>query len=150
MFLYSFCHKKEPHTNDKLFWLIGTELPPSNVFYLYTLHLFFWKEQFSPKSLWKPHKCEQTPSYWNSWTAWKEVQGFTLNYLYHIHFILLQNRWGVVHAILLHKGSPLSLSGVPPTPPSFEMPTARGKTSLNARDGEKERNYLFKSYTYLE
>ena len=39
----------------------------------------------------------------------------------------------------------------PPRPPArFAMPAARGKTSLNARDGEKERSCLFKCYTDLE
>ena len=33
------------------------------------------------------------------------------------------------------------------TPTRFALPAARGKTSLN---GEKERNYLFQSYTDLE
>ena len=58
---------------------------------------------------------------------------------------------GGVHNILLRKGSPLSLSGGPPhTLTRFAMPATRGKMSLNAETGEKERNYLFKSYTVLE
>ena len=58
-----------------------------------------------------------------------------------------------VHNKLLQKGFPLSVSGgsSPSCPPArFAMPTAREKTSLNARDWWKERNCLFKSYTYLE
>ena len=50
---------------------------------------------------------------------------------------MLQSRGGVVHDKLLQKGFPLSVSGgsFPPRPPArFEMPAARGKTSLNARD----------------
>ena len=46
-------------------------------------------------------------------------------------------RQGVVHDKLLQKGFRLSVSGgsFPPRPPArFEMPAARGKTSLNARD----------------
>ena len=50
--------------------------------------------------------------------------------------VVLQYRWGEVHNILLWKGSPHFLSGGPPphTPTRFEMPAARGKMSLNARD----------------
>ena len=51
--------------------------------------------------------------------------------------VLLQSRLGVVHDKLLQKGFPLSVSGgsLPThTPARFEMPAARGKTSLNARD----------------
>ena len=52
--------------------------------------------------------------------------------------VLLQSkRVGVVHDKLLQKGFCLSVSGdsFPPRPPArFAMPTARGKTSLNARD----------------
>ena len=42
-----------------------------------------------------------------------------------------------VHVKLLQKGFPLSVSGGSSplrTPARFEMPTARGKTSLNVRD----------------
>ena len=68
--------------------------------------------------------------------------------------MMFQSRPGVVHDVLLQKGLPLSVSGGPPTHTHtlarFEMPTARGKTPLNAETGEKEWNYLFKSYTDLE
>ena len=65
-----------------------------------------------------------------------------------------EQRQGVVHDKLLQKGFLLSVSGgsFPPLPPArFEMPAARGKTSLSMPEtGEKERNCLFKSYTNLE
>ena len=44
---------------------------------------------------------------------------------------------GVVHDKFSQKGFPLSISGgfCPPRPPAkFQMPAARGKTSLHARD----------------
>ena len=50
--------------------------------------------------------------------------------------------------ILLQKGPPLSLWGSPHTPTRFALPTTRGKMSLSMPEtGERERNYLFKSYT---
>ena len=63
----------------------------------------------------------------------------------------LQNRWGVVHDILLQKGSPLSLSGGPPPHPvgPHSPPPEERRLSM-PETGEKERNYLFKSYTDSE
>ena len=65
--------------------------------------------------------------------------------------LLLQNRPGVVHDKLLQKGSPLSLSGVPHTHLlGSKCPLPEGRCLSMPETGEKERNYLFKSYTDLE
>ena len=52
--------------------------------------------------------------------------------------------------MLLLKGPPFLSGGPPTTFTRFTLPTASGKTHLNPQTGEKERNYLFKSYTDLE
>ena len=64
--------------------------------------------------------------------------------------LVLQSRWGRVHNKLLQKGSPLSVSGgslLPYTPARFEMPSARGKTSLNARDWWKRKGIVYLKIT---
>ena len=67
---------------------------------------------------------------------------------------VLQNRRGGGFPIYYYRKDPRFLSlGVPPhthTPTRFAMPMARGKTFSMPETGEKERNYLFKSYTDLE
>ena len=60
---------------------------------------------------------------------------------------------GVVHDKLLQKGSPLSLSGCPPTHTHLlgsKCPPPEERRLPMPETGEKERNYLFKSYTDLE
>ena len=67
---------------------------------------------------------------------------------------VLQSRWGVVHDKLLQKGFPLSVSGgSPPTHAHLlvsKCPPPEEKRLSMPETGEKERNYLFKSYTNLE
>ena len=80
--------------------------------------------------------------------------------LFFFHFksmvVLLQNRQGVggaVHNILLWKGSPFLSLGVPPPPPhllGLQCPPPEERRLSMPETGEKERNYLFKSYTDLE
>ena len=51
-----------------------------------------------------------------------------------------QTRWGgAVNDILLPKGPTLFLQGSSPPPTGFPLPTTRGKASLNARGGWKEK-----------
>ena len=69
--------------------------------------------------------------------------------------IVLQSRWGVVHDKLLQKGFPLSVSGGSPPPRHAHLLGSKcpppEETHLSMPEtGEKERNYLFKSYTDLE
>ena len=60
---------------------------------------------------------------------------------------------GVVHDILLQKGSPLSLSGGSPHPHTHllgsKCPPPEERHLSMPETGEKERNYLFKSYKDL-
>ena len=65
------------------------------------------------------------------------------------HAMLLQNRWGRVELYTIMERTPI-ISGGAPWPTRFTFPISREKTSLNAETGEKERNYLFKSYIDLE
>ena len=61
-----------------------------------------------------------------------------------------EQAWGVQWMIYYYWKDLPFLSGGPPTPTRFTLPATREKMSLNAMIGEKERNYLFKSYTDLE
>ena len=62
-------------------------------------------------------------------------------------YVTEQTGVGCVNDILLPKGPPF-LQG-PPPPTGFTLPTARERCLSMAEIGEKERNYLFKSYTDL-
>ena len=65
---------------------------------------------------------------------------------------VLQSRPGGGHDKLLQKGSPLSVSGGPPNTHLLGLkcsPPEERHLSM-PETGEKERNYLFKSYTDLE
>ena len=65
------------------------------------------------------------------------------------HAMLLQNRWGRVELYTIMERTPHYLWRCPLTY-EVRLPRSREKTSLNAETGEKERNYLFKSYIDLE
>ena len=61
--------------------------------------------------------------------------------------------WGVVHDKLLQKGSPLSVSGSPPPHTHLlgsQCLLAEERRLSMPETGEKEMNYLLKSYTDLE
>ena len=65
--------------------------------------------------------------------------------------MVLQNRPGAGGTIYYYRKDSLFLSGVPPTDllgPPFLPPEERHLSV--SQIGEKERNYLFKSYTDLE
>ena len=67
--------------------------------------------------------------------------------------VLLQSRRGVVHDKLLQKGFPLSVFGGSPSHTHLlgsKCPPPEERHLSMPEIGEKERNYLFKSYTDLE
>ena len=66
-----------------------------------------------------------------------------------INVTVREQTWGGANDILLPKGPPLFLWGSPP-PTRFTLPASRERCLSMPEIGEKERNYLFKSYTDLE
>ena len=87
----------------------------------------------------------------NTWVA--ALHSSILNFHFMCMVVTEQTGGVGAHNILLWKGYPLSLSGGPPTHTHLlgsKCPLPEERCLSMPETGEKERNYLFKSYTDLE